>query len=851
MRLKIFSIQAILGLLFVSLFFVALISPILAQDTANTSSTIRDYIPDTPSQSAICGIADGRQATIISNGSCNSEYLTGICANVIDFTSKALSGYTWVNGACTVQVEGIAGLIKLRQESQKGILASIERANAFLLDQRPLSTKNFFEQKIYAIQNFGKVTAQEVNPLYYYPGTGFSLLEPIQSFWGWSVNIVYGLLIFIIIGVALSIVFRSSLNGQAIVTIQNAIPNIAMAMILVPLSYAISGLFIDAITVGTNVVHQFLVGPGSPGYDVFLSRNEDFGDRRFGTPAYDSGFYDRGLYADDDRVNWINARNGLEIQSEVDGLINFISNTASSGGFHLISGIAGVFGYNGSSNGWIGAVVNFIVSIILLLTGLRIFWKLIQKWVLIVVTPIFSPFIFATIAIPGNGTNAIMNYIKTMGSFSAAYIVAYAMILLSMVLSSRAFQASIPDFATTGYVPPLLGLDLFSTGAPTSAAAASPAAVDTNLTGFYLSLGALVIYLLIPKALGAVDKQLGAEGLPIMSFLTDAVTSAKDSINLGKNIVNLPKNISSVRTKAFQATMNALDRARGIRPGEEGSYLARRRARLSSRLAELEQKRQSAVESGNWAAARYYQTRVNQLTRTIGDTDGASGGDGKKTEGPNAIEIKVAFLGSDGGIDINSIIGQLEARRGAPGPIVIPGGKLIIASKQKFYPDRNIPRSRLAGVNVGVTPNKFIPFTDIILEGFPNPVASNPNPLDMSDIYSLPRPLFSNSPVGSAQPETYQVQVLSPANEFAEIGPDGKTAEVKLGFVVFNVAAFLAGVDRGLVNKSKFPEEIRIRIRGHVFGQLDLPRVSSRGIESNKLGFLVKTTMVNNVPRSY
>lgn len=865
MRLKIFSTQAILGLLFVVTFLVTTIQPIFAQEEPD--SGIRSYIPDTPSQSSICGIADGRQATVISNGQCNTEYLTGICSNIIDFTSKALSGYTWTNGACTVKVEGEAGLYKLQQESQKGIIAGVQNANAFLLDQRPLSTKEFFEEKIYAIQNFGNVSAQEENPLYYYPGTGFSLLQPIQSFWGWAVNIVYGLLIFIIIGVALSIVFRSSLNGQAVVTIQNAIPNIALAMILVPLSYAISGLFIDAVTVGTNVVHQFLIGPGSPGYDVFLSRNEELGDRRTGTPAFDAGFYDRGLYADDDRVNWINARNGLEIQTEVDGLINFINNTASAGGggFQLVSGIANIFGYTNGSNGWIGAVVNFVVSIILLLTGIRIFWKLLQKWVIIIVAPIFAPFVFATIAIPGNGTNAIMNYVKTLGGFSATYIAAYAMILLSMVLSSRAFQASIPDFATTGYIPPLMGLEQFL-----GATGGTAAAVDTNLVGFYLSLGALVVYLLIPKTLDTINKQLGSDGLPIFSIITDAIGSAKDSINLGKNIANAPKNINAARTKAFQSTMNAIDRARGMRPGEDGTYLARRRARLSSRLAELEQKRQEAIDKGNWGAAAYYATRIGQVNRTIGDTDTAAGGDGKKTEGANELQLKVAWNGVDGALDIATAFNSLE--QAGNSPMTLPGGSLTLISKQPFYPDKNISRTNLGTfrgkpVNVGFNSSTdIIAFNDMTFMGFAYkpPSAAPLTPVGalvagMKDgqpmnIYGAgtipPQPIYVGvGPKGNIVFEVY-VDVNPSSPQGAVIQPDKRSAKIKLNMKIFNPKEFIIDVLNGSVNKSTTPEEIKIQLSGAVFGQRDVPLRASRGIVTNGAGLGIRSSVTNVINRS-
>src|SRR5690606_18904813 len=163
-------------------------------------------------------------------------------------------------------------------------------------------------QKVYALTNPGRVYAEDlgVAPAPYFPsGTGFQLLQPIQAFWGWSVNIVYGILILIIIGIAFAIIFRNNLGGSQVVTIQSAIPSIALAMILVPLSYAISGLFIDAITIGTNAVHAFLLGPGAPGNAVYESRNVLL-KGKCENQTSDDASCDRGLYADDDRVNWFN-----------------------------------------------------------------------------------------------------------------------------------------------------------------------------------------------------------------------------------------------------------------------------------------------------------------------------------------------------------------------------------------------------------------------------------------------------------------------------------------------------------------------------------------------------------------
>ncbi|MFZ2152840.1 MAG: hypothetical protein WAV41_02150 [Microgenomates group bacterium] len=79
-------------------------------------------------------------------------------------------------------------------------------------------------------------------------GFGFTGLQPILPIWRGFRNVVYLLssLIFIIIGVM--IMLRVKISPQAVINIQNAIPQLVTTLILVTFSYAIAGLLIDVMT---------------------------------------------------------------------------------------------------------------------------------------------------------------------------------------------------------------------------------------------------------------------------------------------------------------------------------------------------------------------------------------------------------------------------------------------------------------------------------------------------------------------------------------------------------------------------------------------------------------------------
>jgi len=84
-----------------------------------------------------------------------------------------------------------------------------------------------------------------VKPAYAQNGQGFTGLQGILPLWRGFRNITYILssVIFVIIGIM--IMLRIKISPQAVITIQNAIPQLITTLILITFSYAIAGLLID------------------------------------------------------------------------------------------------------------------------------------------------------------------------------------------------------------------------------------------------------------------------------------------------------------------------------------------------------------------------------------------------------------------------------------------------------------------------------------------------------------------------------------------------------------------------------------------------------------------------------
>lgn len=710
---------------------------------------------------------------------CPVKPLEGFFGGVVVTGNRLLSGVSPTDAVCINDREekGITddtGMFSNYRTA--GLYDYVTVANALVINERPASGKAYVEQQVYALANPGKVSAQE--PSYYYPGTGFSLQKPVQSFWGWSVNVTYGFLIILIIAIAFAIMFRTRLGGAASVTLQSAIPNIAIAMILVPLSYAITGVFIDAITLGTNVSHEFLMGPGAAARDVYNLRNDnnnngtvDPGEvSEINLPIINGpDVEDRGLYADDVRVSWYGVFSAINVKDEIDDLIPNEADSNTPALIKLLINILDIFG--GDEQGidsWIAEIINFIVSVVLFLTGLRIFRLLIKKYITLLLNPIFSPFVFATIAIPGTGTKNIMTFLKQLGSASLFFIVYYTMALLSIVLTSQAFLNNIPGAETSGYIPPGLGLSGLFAGT----------SLSNQLFAVILSIAGIGVYLQIPKTLKDLDAKLGTDKSALMPILNDTMTSWKQSVGVGRAFAKAPGNFA-----------DNYDKIRGREPGSGASIRGRTRRVFAG-------VRQS---TGNLATSQGPAKYVGKAANlALGGVSKAAGSDylGKiDPTKPGTLKVAIMLVVEEmkgGAFNITQkelIAMKGEARRlnagRAPGAPAVP---LVISNKFTLtFTAENF-----------VLPNK-ISQIDILstapvaggLEAPGSPVGTITTGIDV----------FETAPMGA-----YLRAAGGPPFDVT----DGKEFKVKLDFVVpdpevfFDLATNTLGGLKGVFNPDKF-----------------------------------------------
>lgn len=85
-------------------------------------------------------------------------------------------------------------------------------------------------------------------------GIGFGALKPFKDIWLVFRDVVMLLMVFFIIAIGFMIMFRSKINPQTVISIENSLPKIVVALILITFSYAIAGFLIDLMYIVMGVI---------------------------------------------------------------------------------------------------------------------------------------------------------------------------------------------------------------------------------------------------------------------------------------------------------------------------------------------------------------------------------------------------------------------------------------------------------------------------------------------------------------------------------------------------------------------------------------------------------------------
>lgn len=154
---------------------------------------------------------------------------------------------------------GCAGTGSLPLQLQKNAVADKnQNILGTLFADRPLSGITYVKNIIRKFHIIPEANAQT-------PGFGYKALDPILPLWTATRNISYTLFVLVILVLAFMIMFRLKISPQVVVSVQSALPKIAIGLILVTFSYAIAGFLVDLMYVVIGLISIIFAGTSFAG----------------------------------------------------------------------------------------------------------------------------------------------------------------------------------------------------------------------------------------------------------------------------------------------------------------------------------------------------------------------------------------------------------------------------------------------------------------------------------------------------------------------------------------------------------------------------------------------------------
>jgi hypothetical protein len=356
----------------------------------------------------------------------------------------------------------------------------------------------------------------------YAQGIGFSGLLPLLPIWKAFRNIAYFLMAIVMITIGFLIMFRKKIDPKTVVTAQNAIPRVIIALILITFSYAIVGFMIDLMYV---VLFFFIVLFKSTGY----LPGPDPATLTGMVGAFSSA---EALYSQGN-LGWIFG-NVLWDPYKILFGINFGEGAwMASLGSAAVAIITGVFGSTIPLT-WgitIGAAIMPVFHLILTIAMLYLFIRLviffITSYIQIILSLLMAPIQLLFEALPGS--NAFSSWFKNLVANLAVFPLGGAMFMLSSIFAQFANQGPVysPDLSNIETLNPFTTRDTTAIWLP-------------PYTGFWAnnmtsvaSIISLGILFAIPQVAGSIKEALkakpalsmpdvGGAGGGIMNFLSTA-----------------------------------------------------------------------------------------------------------------------------------------------------------------------------------------------------------------------------------------------------------------------------------------------------------------------------------------
>lgn len=309
-----------------------------------------------------------------------------------------------------------------------GLIGVLANLTGSLYSNPPASGIEYFAD---LGRNFGLVKPA------YAQGIGFSGLKNLLPLWKASRNLAYIFSTIAFMAIGMAIMFRVKLDPKTVITFQNAIPKMVIALILVTFSYAITGLMIDFMYL---IIYLGVLAIGQTGW---LGNAASVGREQ---AKYISLTFKDAL--------------GLIFGGELKAIYSILGGFLGTGIVATI--LIALGGIVGTASAGLGALVASLPLLILLIIALfcvfKLFFALLTCYLYIIISLIVGPLQITMGVLPGNQSGFGGWFKNLMANILVFPAVAMAL-LLGWLLAGAHGPAWVPPVLGTsgGALPSILG----------------------------------------------------------------------------------------------------------------------------------------------------------------------------------------------------------------------------------------------------------------------------------------------------------------------------------------------------------------------------------------------------------
>ena len=382
-----------------------------------------------------------------------------------------------ISNCANQSTDVVACLEAAFNSADTGAVLPLARMVDMMNTTKPLSGTDYVAQRLHKLNIIDTTYAQ--TPDANTAGFGYAnSLAVILPLWVGVRDAAYALVIFAILILAFMVMLRAKISPQAAITVQSALPRIAIGLVLITFSYAIAGFMVDLIFVLQGLIAGILSSTTSLSHataiDIFTSLNDVNG----------SMFALCGLY--------------------IIAFLGLMATVVAIGGAASIGvGPIGLF---------VGITVSVVVALVFIIMTLvtlcKIFWLQLKTITTILLLVVASPLLMLVGIVQGGTFSSWIK--KIFGHLVVFLAIGVMMMLAHTILLSTTDNGGWVQLAANGFGWNKFGINTLPDPKPTAYFPTQFNWGSIGQVGLFISIG---IFMSIPSlASAARDSVLHGKG---------------------------------------------------------------------------------------------------------------------------------------------------------------------------------------------------------------------------------------------------------------------------------------------------------------------------------------------------